>query len=166
METDEPRQGDIVLPPPPPRPCFLILQVFSRWVLSMSVVALLGFFFSSLFHNYMHWCACIACSICQSRVWDGVHTGVRLLVFVCIMLWPRQELKPQRKSTANNSTATGTEPYHPRGLWDRVYNQRQSVGGQKSVRVTLCYILYSVQFCCLCLHGIPCFSLFFFFCNN
>lgn len=62
-------------------------------------------------------------------VFVSVHTGVRLLAFVCIMLWPTQVLRPQRKSIANNSTATGKEPYHPRGLWDRVYNQRWSVGG-------------------------------------
>lgn len=58
---------------------------------------------------------------------------VCMLVGLCVyhvMLWPREELSPQRKSTANNSTAIGMEPYHPRGLWDRVYNQTQSVGGQ------------------------------------
>lgn len=87
-----------------------------------------GFFF----YDCVHRCACVACGICQSRVW-GWCAHWCMLVGLCVyhvMLWPRQELSPQRKSTANNSTAIGMEPYHPRGLWDRVYNQTQSVGGQ------------------------------------
>lgn len=71
-------------------------------------------------------CAAYAVHACVCK---GVHTGVLLSAFVCIMLWPTQVPRPQRKSIANNSTATGKEPYHPRGLWDRVYNQRRSVGG-------------------------------------
>lgn len=73
-----------------------------------------------------------------------VCAGVRSLAFVCIMLWPTQVLRPQRKSTANNSTATGKQPYHPRGLWDRVYNQRWSVGGwnQKGSPYVMQYSIY------------------------
>lgn len=67
------------------------------------------------------------CSICpivhlcvcereKEKKSENVHTGVVLSAFVCIMLLPTQVLRPQRKSIANNSTATGKEPYHPRGF--------------------------------------------------
>lgn len=99
-------------------------------------------------HNYM--CRCCAHSVqhmpdhecvCES---ENVHTGVVLSAFVCIMLLPTQVLRPQRKSIANNSTATGKEPYHPRGLWDRVYNQRWSVGGWNLLGWP-CVMLYIVS---------------------
>lgn len=106
-------------------------------------------------------CTAYADHVC---VCDSVQTGVRLLVFVCIMLWPTQVLRPQRKSIANNSTATGKEPYHPRGLWDRVYNQRRSVGG-RNLQGSPC-VIYSTQCPVIpqktakCLCRIPCFSCF------
>lgn len=92
-------------------------------------------------HNYVRCRACTVRSMCRSRV----HAGVLSSAFVCIMLWPTQVLRPRRKSIANNSTATGEEPRHPRGLWDRVYKQSTKCGRVKSVRVTLCCAAQRVQ---------------------
>lgn len=75
--------------------------------------------------KYLHACVCVCMCV---RVNDSVYTAVPLLAFVHIMLRPTQVLRPQRKSTANNSTATGRAPYHPRGRGDRVYIQSWSEG--------------------------------------
>lgn len=64
---------------------------------------------------YARLCACV-CEREKEKKSENVHTGVVLSAFVCIMLLPTQVLRPQRKSIANNSTATGKEPYHPRGF--------------------------------------------------
>lgn len=114
------------------------LRVFSGWVLRIVILCII------ISVGVRAQCAAYAGSwvcVCES---ENVHTGVVLSVFVCIMLLPTQVLRPQKKSIANNSTATGKEPYHPRGLWDRVYNQRWSVGGWNLLGWP-CVMLYIVS---------------------
>lgn len=102
-------------------------------------------------HNYMCWCVqhmpdCALVCVWErerEKEWECAHWCS--LVSLCVyhvIAYTSTEATKEIHCQQQHSYWQGAIP--PQRLWDRVYNQMKC-GRVKSVRVTLCYVLYSVQ---------------------